>query len=130
RSLLALLRITCLSTSMSMSLCTSVLAQGDTSAFEGIWSGWLTTQDDPAWQVEDYLCFVGCPKASYEHLSELLADPANDARPLDELSADTRTFITDWLRAHSTPEGLALMEGNVETTGDANSECQPHDLVR
>lgn len=121
RPLLALLCTTCFPT--------SVIAQGDTSAFEGIWSGWLTTQDDPAWQVEDYLCFVGCPKASYEYLTQLLADPANDARPLDELSADTRTFIADWLRAHSTPEGLALMEGNTETN-DANGECKPHDFVR
>ncbi|MGV3592413.1 MAG: hypothetical protein ACO1PZ_12045 [Gammaproteobacteria bacterium] len=104
-------------------------AQSDTAPFEGVWSSWLTTQEDTAWQVEDYLCFVGCPKAAYEHLSQLLGDPANDARPLDELSADTRTFITDWLRAHSTPDGLARMEGNAETS-DANGDCRPYDFVR
>ncbi|HEY0961304.1 MAG TPA: hypothetical protein VGE69_03000 [Pseudomonadales bacterium] len=104
-------------------------AQSDTSAFEGVWSSWLTTQEHPAWQVEDYLCFVGCPKAAYEHLTQLLADPANDARPLDELSAETRDFITEWLRAHSTPAGLALMEGGSDS-GNANPDCQPHDLVR
>jgi hypothetical protein len=126
RPVLALL---CASGLVNSGLVNSSQAQRDTTAFEGVWSGWLTTQEDPAWQVEDYLCFVGCPKAAYEHLQALLADPANDKRPLDALSADTRTFITDWLRAHSTPDGLALMNDNAESD-DATGECQLHDFVR
>ncbi len=111
-------------------LATSVTASAqDTAAFEGVWSGWLTTQEDPAWQVEDYLCFVGCPKASYEHLTALLDDPANDARPLDELTGETQSFIKDYLRARSTAAGLALMDGNGEAN-DTNLECHPYDFVR
>lgn len=101
----------------------------DTTAFEGVWSGWLTTQEHPAWQVEDYLCFVGCPKASYDHLTMLLDNPANDERPLDQLTGETRSFITAYLRDRSTPDGLALMDGNSEAN-DTNLDCHPYDFVR
>lgn len=104
-------------------------AQADTAPFEGVWSGWLTTQEHPAWVAEDYSCFVGCPKASYEHLASLLDNPANDARPFNELVGETRAFITDYLRARSTPAGLALMDGNSEAN-DTNLDCHPYDFVR
>ncbi len=104
-------------------------AQPDTAVFEGVWSGWLTTQEDPAWMVEDYLCFVGCPKVSYDHLGTLLDNPANDERPLGELTAETLTFITDYLRTRSTPTGLAMMDGNSEAN-DTNLDCHPYDFVR
>ena len=104
-------------------------AQSDTAAFEGVWSGWLTTQEHPAWQVEDYLCFVGCPKASYDHLTSLLDNPANDERPLEQLTGETRAYITEYLRARSTPAGLALMDGNSEAN-DTNLDCHPYDFVR
>jgi hypothetical protein len=104
-------------------------AQSDTTPFEGVWSGWLTTQEDEAWRVEDYLCFVGCPKAAYDHLASLLDNPTNDERPLNELSGETRTFIVDYLRKNSTPAGLALMDSNNESN-DTNLECHPYDFVR
>lgn len=104
-------------------------AQHDTAAFEGVWSGWLTTQEHPAWQVEDYLCFVGCPKASYDHLTSLLDNPANDARPLNELTGETHAFITAYLKARSTPAGIAMMDGNNEAN-DTNLDCHPYDFVR
>lgn len=105
------------------------LAQSDTAVFEGVWSGWLTTQEHPAWVAEDYTCFVGCPKVSYEHLTTLLDNPANDARPFNELVGETRAFIVEYLRARSTPAGLAMMEGNSEAN-DTNLECHPYDFVR
>jgi hypothetical protein len=104
-------------------------AQNDTAAFEGVWSGWLTTQEHAAWKVEDYLCFVGCPKVSYDHLTTLLDNPANDERPLGELTGETHSFITAWLRERSTPAGLALMDGNSEAN-DTNLDCHPYDFVR
>jgi hypothetical protein len=105
------------------------LAQSGPAAFDGVWSGWLTTQEHTAWTVEDYSCFVGCPKVSYEHLTTLLDNPANDQRPLNELVGETRTFITEYLRQRSTPAGLAMMEGNSEAN-DTNLACHPYDYVR
>lgn len=107
----------------------AAFAQATPSVFEGVWSGWLTTQEHPAWVVEDYSCFIGCPKVSYEHLTALLDDPTNDERPLNALVGETRAFITEYLRARSTPAGLALMDGNSEAN-DTNLECHPYDYVR
>ncbi|MBN1241064.1 MAG: hypothetical protein JXB36_21375, partial [Gammaproteobacteria bacterium] len=50
--------------------------------FLGTWSGVFTTQDHEYWTAADLACFVGCPLDLYDHLSELLADPANDSRPV------------------------------------------------
>ncbi len=104
-------------------------AQPDTAAFDGVWSGWLTTQEHQAWQVEDFLCFIGCPEAARSHLAALLDNPANDNRHLDELTGETREFITTYLRDRSTPAGLALMAGNNEAN-DTNLDCHPYDFVR
>ena len=49
--------------------------------FVGTWSGVFTTQEHEHWTFADILCFVGCPLEFYNHLSALLADPANDAQP-------------------------------------------------
>ncbi len=114
---------------LSLALPSLASAQTDTAVFEGVWSGWLTTQEHAAWQVEDYLCFVGCPKVSYDHLTTLLDNPANDERPLGELAGETQAFITEYLRTRSTPAGLTLMEGNSEAN-DTNLECHPYDFVR
>jgi hypothetical protein len=114
---------------LSSFLMNTAAAQHDTAAFEGVWSGWLTTQEHPAWQVEDYLCFVGCPKASYDHLTSLLDNPANDERPLNELTGETHEFITAYLRERSTPAGIAMMDGNSEAN-DTNLDCHPYDFVR
>ena len=53
--------------------------------FLGVWSGVFTTQDNPYWQIEDYVCFPGCPDAVRNHLTSLLDDPANDEVPVDGL---------------------------------------------
>lgn len=107
----------------------TLFAQNDSGAFDGVWSGYLTSQHNEWWQVEDYACFVGCPKVAYEHLTALLDDPANDDRPTAELVGQTRSFIDGYLRQRSTPAGLALMAGNSEAN-DTNIACHPYDFVR
>jgi len=116
-------------TTMAICLSGVVGAQNDTKVFEGTWSGWLTTQEHELWQYEDYLCFVGCPKVAYEYLSALLNDPANDEREAKELVTQTVSYINEYLKARSTPEGLALMSGNSEAN-DSNLVCHPYDFVR
>jgi hypothetical protein len=66
---------------------------------------------------------------SYDHLATLLDNPANDERPFSALVGETRAFITEYLRARSTPAGLALMDGNSEAN-DTNLDCHPYDFVR
>jgi hypothetical protein len=104
-------------------------AQADPADFEGVWSGYLTSQTDAYWQVEDWACFVGCPKVSYDYLKALLDDPANDERPVAQLVTDAQNFAKDYLRARSTPAGIALIDGNSEAN-DTNLACHPYDYVR
>ncbi len=54
-------------------------AQSDDSSLEGMWS-------DPPHTIADSQCYVYCTDASLSRLEELLDDPANDDRPLSELT--------------------------------------------
>jgi len=58
---------------------TFVQAQSDDSSLEGMWS-------DPPHTIADSQCYVYCTDASLSRLEELLDDPANDDRPLSELT--------------------------------------------
>jgi hypothetical protein len=104
-------------------------AQTEQPSFEGIWSGVFTTQDNEYWQVEDFTCFPGCTPASYRYLVGLLDDPANDDKPLDELTGATREFMRKELARKSTPDGLALQNRNTPEN-DPTLLCKPYGLVR
>jgi hypothetical protein len=104
-------------------------AQPSHPSFEGVWSGVFTTQDNPFWKVEDFNCFPGCTPASYRHLVGLLDDPANDDRPFEELTAETRGFMRKELAAKLTAEGLALQNRNTPEN-DPTLLCQSYGLVR
>ena len=49
-----------------------------------IWAAQLINFDDPRWRNEDVLCGF-CTRESFEYLQELLDDPANDDRSLEEI---------------------------------------------
>jgi hypothetical protein len=59
-------------------------------AISGIWSTVFAAADHPAWKIEDHFCgAIGmpfCSRVAQERLRALLADPANDKRPLPELA--------------------------------------------
>jgi hypothetical protein len=104
-------------------------AQSAHPDFTGMWSGVFTTQDNEFWRVEDFTCFPGCTPTSYQYLVGLLDDPANDERPLSELTADTTQFMRKELADKATPEGLALQNAGTEAN-DPTILCQPYALVR
>ncbi len=58
---------------------TFVQAQADESGLEGMWS-------DPPHTIADSQCSLFCTDVSLAYLDELLDDPANDDRPLAELT--------------------------------------------
>lgn len=98
--------------------------------FLGTWSGVFTTQDHEYWTAADLTCFVGCPLALYDHLSELLADPVNDSRPVMELSGQATGA---WLAAFEetlTPAGRQVHEANVPESDPKLLNCQPYGFVR
>lgn len=98
--------------------------------FLGTWSGVFTTQDHEYWTAADLACFVGCPLDLYDHLSELLADPANDSRPVMALSGQA---TATWLEAFEqtlTPVGRRVRQANVPESDPKLLNCQPYGFVR
>ncbi len=62
-----------------LSISTFAQAQSDYPNLEGMWS-------DPPHTIADSQCYLYCTDAGLSHLEELLDDPANDDRPLAELT--------------------------------------------
>jgi len=91
----------------------------------------MTTQDHEFWNMEDYLCFPGCPQLMHDHLGSLLEDPANDDTPTDALVGQTFGVVIADRMARSTDEGKRLIE---ETTSNEEVDmaifCEPYGFVR
>jgi hypothetical protein len=96
--------------------------------FEGVWSGYFTTQDNEFWNVEDLPCFPGCSAEWRARLTALLDDPANDSRPTGaviQMAGDQAEQIAAIL----TPLGRRIQEAN-NSANDPKLHCQPYGLVR
>lgn len=107
-----------------------VSAQADPAApFLGTWSGVFTTQQNEFWRIEDFTCFAGCPPEAYDHLTALLDDAANDDRPIDALTGETRVFMRERLASISTSAGVEKQQA-VTTANDPTLHCAPYGFVR
>jgi hypothetical protein len=98
--------------------------------FLGTWSGVFTTQENEYWTAADLACFVGCPLDMYDHLSELLADPANDQVPVMALAGQAdAAWLAEFL-ATLTPAGRQVQAANVPESDPKFLNCQPYGFVR
>jgi len=67
----------------------------------GMWS-------DPPRTALDQFCFMACTDTGLKHLAGLLDDPANDAKPYEDLAREAMQHQTDdYIRPHMTEAGLA-----------------------
>ena len=98
--------------------------------FLGTWSGVFTTQDHEYWTFADIQCFVGCPVDFYDHLSALLADPANDAIPAMALSGQSGAAFAAAFDPTLTPLGRQVREANKPENDPKFLNCQPYGFVR
>jgi hypothetical protein len=103
------------------------LAQ-ERTAIQGVWSTAFTTRDHPAFMIEDHLCPL-CPPAALEHLRKLLADPANDKRPLQQLAQETNRLATEQRTGVLTDAGRARLKENNAAANAAVIRCEPPDLL-
>jgi hypothetical protein len=90
----------------------------------------FTTQDHEYWTFADLQCFVGCPLDFYNHLSALLADPANDARPAMELSGESTAAWNAAFEAMLTRRGREVRAANKPEDDPKFLNCQPYGFVR
>ncbi len=93
-----------------LACCAANAVAQDRPRFEGTWSTTATLRDDPGWLTEDYFCFFGCTAVEYEHFGNLLDDPANDDRPLSELSEEAGEQGRLAFRSLLTPEAERLIQ--------------------
>jgi hypothetical protein len=98
--------------------------------FIGTWSGVFTTQEHEYWTFADIQCFVGCPKGFHDHLSALLANPANDATPVFALSAQSSAASLATLESILTPYGKEVRAANKPENDPKFLNCQPYGFVR
>lgn len=103
------------------------LAQ-ERTAIQGVWSTAFTARDHPALMIEDHLCPL-CPPVALEHLRKLLADSANDKRPLRELAQETTRLATEQRAGLLTDAGRARLKQNNGAANDAVIRCEPPDLL-
>lgn len=98
--------------------------------FLGTWSGVFTTQEHEYWTFADIQCFVGCPLDYYNHLSALLADPANDNRSVMELATEAGAASAAKFESILTPRGRQVRDANTPESDPKLVNCQPYGFVR
>jgi hypothetical protein len=116
---------------MTLASCVSPSVAPEHPDFTGVWSGFLTTQDDPYWTPADLACFPGCPVVLHEYLVAGLRDPANAAGKGTQLMAAAGAATMADRAARSTPEGLARIAATaVPGSTDLAAYCNPYGFVR
>jgi hypothetical protein len=102
-------------------------AQQSTARWDGVWSSTLTTPNDSRWRIEDHLCGV-CTPSEYQHLQRLLADPANNARSLQELQQETRVASRQEIEQTVTVAGRERAS-QIAQPADESELCNPPNLL-
>jgi hypothetical protein len=74
-------------------------AQSLAARLEGMWS-------DPPVTPEGLFCFFACTDAGIARLNGLLDDPANDARPFQDLQTEAKRYEREYLRDRLTAAAL------------------------
>jgi hypothetical protein len=89
---------------------------------EGMWS-------DPPVTAEGAFCGFSCTDAGLNRLNALLDNPANDARPFEELQAEAKAYEREYLRSKLT--AAALETYPLDPADDPGFlRCEPWGLAR
>jgi len=120
-----------LAAAAALALTSASFAQSEDPAepYLGTWSGVFTTQDHEYWQIEDFVCFPGCPPAVAARMTALLDDPANDELPVEALMGQATGYAAEHLTAVLTPLGRQIQQAN-ESINDPKLRCEPYGFVR
>lgn len=103
----------------------AAIAQDNSTIYEGIWSGAMTTPENEHWKVEDVTnCWAGCPLVPYQTLGALLDDPANDDKSWEELNGMYNKHMHEYIASISTPAGLEIQQAS---TNENNPSIFCHD---
>jgi len=123
-------RTLALSVLAALPLGASAQSGASVEPFVGTWSGVFTTQEHEYWTFADIQCFGGCPLDFYNRLSELLASPANDSKPVFALSGEAEGAWRAAFAATLTPLGRQVQADNKPENDPKFLNCQPYGFVR
>src|SRR5438046_8897012 len=83
---------------------------------------------DPPASIVGSFCSFSCTDAGIDRLNALLDNPANDARPHEELAAEAKQYEREYLRSRLT--GTALSTFPLDPADDPGSlRCDPSGLA-
>jgi hypothetical protein len=100
----------------------STEAQSSHPKLEGMWS-------DPPSTVVGTFCADACTDAGIDRLNALLDDPANDARPFEQLQTEAKTVEREYIRSRLTADALKTYP--LDPADDPGFlRCEPWGLVR
>jgi hypothetical protein len=98
------------------------LAQTPSVRLDGMWS-------DPPTTPEGLFCFFACTDTGLGRLNALLDNPANDARPFQELQGEAKRYEREYLRDLLTPS--ARKRYPLDPADDPGFlKCEPWGMVR
>ncbi len=92
--------------------------------FNGVWMSPTISLDDERWSIQDVACRNFCSQVSYEYLSDLLADPANDDISVFDLYGDTQEFNRNYVASLTRPTTMQSW-ANYDAADDAALDCTP-----
>lgn len=116
---------------VAVSLCrplTDVLQAQERTAIQGMWSTAFAAPDHPEWRIEDHFCQIACPPIARQHLRSLLANPANDARPLQELGQEANQVANKYVAGLMT-EAARERRTRYDPAADPVIRCEPPHLI-
>ena len=119
-------------TLFTIMIATSVPAQQNDDGLEtflGTWSGVFTTQENEFWNLEDFVCFAGCPPEVRDHMRGLLDDPANNDLPVNALMGQSWGYAAVHIAPFLTQAGRLIQQENTPDN-DPKLHCQPYGYVR
>jgi hypothetical protein len=97
-------------------------AQSSRRNLEGMWS-------DPPVSAVGAFCAFACTDAGIERLNALLDDPANDARPFEQLQEEAKKYEREYIRSRLTD--AALKTYPLDPADDPGFlRCEPWGLAR
>ena len=112
--------------SLALALMTCIPSSSDAQSsrpnLDGMWS-------DPPATVLGTFCADACTDAGIDRLNALLDNPANDARPFDDLQAEAKTREREYLRSRLTDSALKTYP--LDPADDPGFlRCEPWGLAR
>ena len=114
-----------------VSLCspaTGLLRAQERTAIQGFWSTDFTVPDHPEWRIEDHFCEITCPSIARQHLRSLLANPANDSRPLQELWREANQAANKYV-AELMTDAARERRTRYDPAADPVIRCEPPHLI-